>query len=79
MSSTGKNITSLVTQELKIFNILFERIISFCSVNAAVMIGNENGVVTFLKEHQKELIMTGCPCHLTSLAAEKHIMYFEIC
>lgn len=69
--ATGKNIGNLVLNELERFNVPVEHLVAFSADNAAVMLGNKNGVAAVLKQKQEALVVVGCPCHLINLAAEK--------
>ncbi|KAJ8041041.1 hypothetical protein HOLleu_15529 [Holothuria leucospilota] len=39
--------------------------------NAAVMMGPQRGVASFVKRENENVFILGCPCHLIHLAAEK--------
>ncbi|XP_071033051.1 SCAN domain-containing protein 3-like [Parasteatoda tepidariorum] len=68
---TGQNISSLILDEFKKFDIPFGNCVSFMSDNAAVMQGKRNGVIAHLKQQHDSLISARCACHLINLAAEK--------
>ncbi|XP_033726452.1 uncharacterized protein LOC117316076 [Pecten maximus] len=70
-SSTGENIACLMASELEKLNVSWKNCVSFSSDNASVMTGKNKGVVSYLRNHQQELILVGCPCHLIHLAAKK--------
>eukprot|EP00057_Strongylocentrotus_purpuratus_P015562 XP_011670036.1 PREDICTED: SCAN domain-containing protein 3-like [Strongylocentrotus purpuratus] len=69
--STGENIFKLLEAELQELEIPFENLVSFSADNASVMLGKFKGVAAFLLKRAPSMYISGCPCHLMHLAAEK--------
>jgi hypothetical protein len=69
--STGENIFNLVDGELNKYRLSWKHCMSFCSDNAAVMMGHKKGVAAFVTGKNENTFINGCACHLIHLAARK--------
>lgn len=69
--ATGKNIGKMLLDTLEKFCVPVKNCIALGSDNASVMTGQKNGVAAHLKQHNENIIVLGCACHLLHLAAEK--------
>ena len=69
-SSTGENIFKLMDSEIKKNGLTWSNCISFCSDNAAVMMGHKSGVASFIKKENNNAFINGCTCHLAAIAAQ---------
>lgn len=68
--STGRNIFQLLDNVITENKIPRKNVICFMADNAAVMMGELNGVVTFVNKKNPDTFIMGCPFHLY-LPAEK--------
>ena len=66
-ASTGENIFQLLNKEIDDW----ELCVGFCSDNASVMTGKNNGVAAHIKSENPAVFINGCTCHLIHLAASK--------
>ncbi|XP_072173986.1 LOW QUALITY PROTEIN: uncharacterized protein [Diadema setosum] len=69
--STGKGIFNLLDKIFVENGLFWQNVICFSADNAAVMMGEKNGVRAFVKEKNNNIFVMGCLCHLLHLAAEK--------
>lgn len=70
--STGKGIIFNLLDKIFVDNQLsWQNVVCFSADNAAVMMGDKNGVCAFVKEKNNNIFIMGCPCHLLHLATEK--------
>ena len=67
----GQNIINLILAEFGKRIIPIENCFSFLADNADVIQGQKNGVITFLKGKNPNVIYLDCFCYLIYLAAEK--------
>ena len=67
--STGQNIFDLLDEALSTFGLRWDQVVSFCSDNAAVMMGRNKGVAGFILKENPKCFMSGCTCHLIAIAA----------
>ncbi|KAJ8037837.1 Ketimine reductase mu-crystallin [Holothuria leucospilota] len=70
-SSTGENIFHLLDKAMEDNGVPWKNVICFSADNAAVMMGPQRGVASFVKRENENVFILGCPCHLIHLAAEK--------
>jgi hypothetical protein len=68
---SGENIYKLVAHELDSRSIPWLNCVAFGSDNAPVMTGRIKGVIAYMKKKHDSIYMSGCPCHLIHIAAEK--------
>ena len=68
-ASTGENIFKLMDNTLKDKNLNWQNCLSFCSDNAAVMMGAKKGVAAYVLKEEPSIFIQGCTCHLTHIAA----------
>ena len=66
-ASTGGNIFQLLNKEIDDW----ELCVGFCSDNASVMTGKNNGVAAHIKRENPAVFISGCTCHLIHLAVSK--------
>ena len=69
--STGKGIFNLLDKVFVDNELSWQNVVCFSADNAAVMMGDKNGVRAFVNEKNNNIFIMGCPCHLLHLAAEK--------
>jgi hypothetical protein len=70
-ASTGENIFKLLDNELSANGLNWDQVISFGTDNASVMTGRLNGVSAFIHRENENVNISGCPCHLLHIAAQK--------
>ena len=67
----GKNIFKLVDEEFAAQRIPWKNCLSFGCDNANVMTGWKKGVISFVRQQQEHVHMSGCCLHLVHLGAKK--------
>ncbi|VDI23085.1 Hypothetical predicted protein [Mytilus galloprovincialis] len=70
-SCTGENIFNLLNREFVKYNIPWGNCVSFGCDNASVMTGKHKGVDKFVADQNENIYISGCPCHLVHIAAQK--------
>ena len=70
-SCTGENIFNLLNREFVKYNIPWGNCVSFGCDNASVMTGKHKGVAKFVADQNENIYISGCPCHLVHIAAQK--------
>ena len=67
--STGINIFSLLDEQLTRYGLSWSNVAAFCSDNASVMMGKQNGVAAQILNCNSDIFICGCLCHLSAIAA----------
>ena len=70
---TGENVFSLLNDTLKAQGISWNYCVAYRSDNAAVLMGSESGVCSFVKKVNDKVFVSGCMCHLINLAVSKAV------
>ena len=70
-SCTGEHIFNLMNREFVKHDIPWKNCLSFGCDNASVMIGKHKGVAKFVADQNGSVFISGCPCHLVHIAAQK--------
>ena len=80
--STGVNIFELLDEELKKHELSWDHMVSFCSDNANVMMGQgkqSKSVAAFVKRQNSACFLNGCTCHLIAIAARNASKELPVC
>ena len=75
--ATGEGIFQVLHKEMQKRALSWSDCIAFGSDNASVMTGCKKGCIAFIRNEHSNVYLSGCPCHLLHICAEKAGHKFE--